>query len=405
MKIVGVIFILIALAIGFVMVYAVIGGSGRTSVSESEEAFIASVLEEAAKNPSGSAAQAMLPPDGPGEFDLPIIEVETNDYDIGLIDNDNYARGEVWVYNRGTAPLKISRITTSCNCTEGQMANDVIAPGGKSIMRVTVNPLRIHNRFESHKILTIHSNDPNNTTIQVAVSASVDPEFTIDPPSFDFGIVPKGKGAQKTIVIRQAKTDSFEIVGSRIVALDNVFDYRVEERPAAEWRSPGIREYLVTAVVLDSARMGSHVNQLEITTNLKRVEKYNIAIRAQVEGAYELDPMFVTLRSVEPGQTLETVLTITGKVPVKVTAIDASNDVLKVIHRAGDAPNTIVFDIVIGDAPGQPLLKDRWKITIEADGVEYTEEVSVLAILKNKSVAGKSTAGAASAPDSGGGAD
>ncbi len=395
MKIVGAIFILIAVAIGLVVVYSIVGGSDPNSAAESEEAFIASVLEEAAKNPSGSAAQALLPPDDPGEeFAIPAIEVETTEYDIGLIENDSMARGEVWVYNRGKVPLEISRIATSCGCTQGQMANDVIEPGGRSIMRVTVNPLRIHNGFKSDKTLTLYSNDPVKATVEVSVTASVDPEFTIEPPHLDFGVVPKGKGAKKTIVIRQAKTDEFEIVSSRIVAFDNVFDYRIEERPAEEWASPDHREYLVTAEVLDTARMGGHMTQLEVTTNLKRVQKYSIALKARVEGAYQLDPMLVTLRSVEPGQTLETVLTITGVVPVKVTAIDGNNEALKVTQRDGDEPNTIVFDLTIGEAPGEPLLKDIWKITIEAEGVEYTEEVSVLAIQKNRS-----------AVESGGGAD
>ena len=38
-------------------------------------------------------------------------------------------KGEVAVYNRGGAPLKITKVTTSCGCTVGQMTKNVIMPG------------------------------------------------------------------------------------------------------------------------------------------------------------------------------------------------------------------------------------------------------------------------------------
>lgn len=383
--------VLVGVAVGIVACLVLMVGMGLIASPESstDDDLIEQARLLAGKSGSGQSAQALLPPDGGENFKIPKLEVETDAYDIGLIANEGLASGEVKVYNRGEAPLVISKVTTSCQCTLGTMRDNVIPPGGESVLQVTVNPMRIRG-FASMKLLTIFSNDPNNQNQKVTVKARVEPEYELDPPEMDFGVVSRGEAKTFEVTLRQLKTDSLTVTDGEIVQNERTFGFAFEEKPESQWASPDNPEYRITGQILPGSPSGSWASQLRLTTNLKRFREIRIPMEVTVEGLYTFDPPVVTVRNAEVGQAYTGVMTIRGRVPFEVLGVTGANEQLSVSYRAGEKPGTVAFDLTLSEGPEEGnLLRDVWEVKIRAQDQEFTESVRVLVVL----------AGAPAAPD------
>lgn len=378
---------LFALGISAALTYAVLGGS-QPPAPKSEDEFLASIKQDAAKAPDAAPSAKLPPVTSSDPAAIPRIELEAEQrgnqywYDMGVIPNDRIETRQVKVFNRGKAPLQVSRVSTSCGCTTGQMAsNDPIAPGEYGVLNVSVDPSKIPG-FTATRTLTLFTNDPVNNAVRMDVKADVTPEIAIEPDSLDFGVVAKGESAERTVRIRQLESKPFEIKDAKIQGYTNVLDVSFQAVPEAQWAKPGHREYLVTARVLPDAPSGdfprSHVM---LETNLARYPRPSVPVSVRVKGVYDIQPTIVTLRSVQPGQRVEGVLRVSSDVPIEITSVEAENKALAVSHHPGDEPNSFVFDLTVADNPQERLQRDTWVLGIKAGGKEYKENIRVLAVV------------------------
>ena len=184
------------------------------------------------------------------------IEIETAHYTFGEIESDEIAEDFVRVFNRGGSTLHISKVTTSCGCTQGEMLDAEIPPGGEGILRVTVDPKRFRG-MESTKTLTLFSNDPDTPAIEIDVSATAMPEVEFVPKRLDFGEIPFGQGIEGTVRIRQLRktpiTFSSDLTGGNTFIVGEM-----TEVPESEWLLPDRAEYDLSVRVLPEARPGPH---------------------------------------------------------------------------------------------------------------------------------------------------
>ena len=65
--------------------------------------------------------------------------------------------------NRGTAPLVITRIVTSCTCTKGSFPKRPVAPGGTGTVTITYDPAQQQGVF--FKAIQVYSNDGRKRVI------------------------------------------------------------------------------------------------------------------------------------------------------------------------------------------------------------------------------------------------
>lgn len=386
MKLFGYAFIAIAAAIlVFAVVYGVMGVGRNDAVPTSEEEFLEAVRARVEQNAKTTGAVEATVPQPNQDFPEPRIEVETNLYDMGVIANDVKTEAKMRVYNRGTAPLHIKRVTTSCGCTKGRMTDDVIRPGKSADLLITVDPFRIPG-FTSKKMLTIFSNDPENAQVQVIVTAVVEQEIEITPPNVNFGVIDKGEGAEQKIRIRQLLDKPFEISEATVTAHPQVFELEWSEVPEAQWRTAGRREYDLTAKVKPDAPVGVHPSRIMINTNLVRLKKAFVSLNVNVKGAYTLNPPFVALRSVKPGEFVKDALNITADVPIEVLSFEAPNENLEVTQRTTDGG--VAFDVRISESSDATLYRDNWIVTIKVGDEEFREEVRVVAVVRSDSKSG-----------------
>ena len=361
--------------LGAVLAYAVLGGDPAED-AQSDEDFLATLNDTGASSGSQSD-KSLLPASGSGAG--PKIEVETDMYMMGTIANDRVGEGKVVVYNRGGAPLKIAKITTSCGCTLGRMSKNVILPGEEATLEIQVFPNKVPGHFHSMKTLTIFSNDPINNRAHVVVNAYIDKEFDWQPETANFGIVAKDSGSDIRIHITQEQEAPFEILKASIPTSSNVFSFEQEEVPESEWKKPGHREYILIVRVLSDAPTGEYYSNLVIQTNISRVPNIKIPLSASVRGVYNLIPGSLSLPFLRPGESLKEVMILSAELPIALDSIVAKNgDVIQVTHRPGTEPNSIVFDIDVAEAPEHGVHNERWTLDIVVDGVHYSETIKVL---------------------------
>ncbi len=107
----------------------------------------------------------------------PVIEAETTSFDLGEVVNGEIVRRQVTIYNRGSAPLKIEGISTSCSCTTAKMDEQVIPPGGSSQLEIAFDA-GAHGPALSGSVLRqvfVASNDADNPEIVIEFTADIVP--------------------------------------------------------------------------------------------------------------------------------------------------------------------------------------------------------------------------------------
>lgn len=74
------------------------------------------------------------------------------------------------VTNRGSAPLEIGTITTSCACTAAELKNKTIQPGAEETLTVTFDPnLHEEPKEKFQRTIFIPSNDPQTPEAEITV--------------------------------------------------------------------------------------------------------------------------------------------------------------------------------------------------------------------------------------------
>ncbi len=261
--------------------------------------FLATAMREARPSAPGTGYdEGLAPPAGASIEEAPCIELETSELLLGPIPHDRDTEVKVRVFNRGGSELNVREVRSSCPlCTRGHFAPGAsrIPPGQSSDLLVTVLPSGIPG-FHSVKTLSLSTNDPRAPSVQLTVTAEVDPEFVLEPEEFNFGVIEKGAEAQATMVFRQR-------IDAPIAVEKLTLTYSEEEKPseAAEhftltmealpedaWAQPGKREYRFTMTTLPYLSSGDFEQPVFIHTDLKRFPAYRTLARGTVVAPYQL---------------------------------------------------------------------------------------------------------------------
>lgn len=350
-----------------------------------DEQFLADVRREAADIPVTTGV-GNVPPAGSDENLVPVIEVETDEFDMGLITNAEPTSKPFTVYNRGRLPLKIFDIATSCACTQGSIpeSRNVIPPGEEATITITVDPYRVPG-FISDKVLTITSNDPNNGQIQVKVHADVEPEFVIEPEAFDFGKVAKGDSPAQTVRFRQLQETPIEITevnsfGRRAPEeAGDELQVSFERVPEADWGEPGKVEYLIHATLSPNTPAGILHRLVYLISDLPRVVAMQIPLRAEVVASYVIDPVAPKPVVIKGDADAVGVVTVTADEPVTIENVGAPEGVIEALVREQSAPNEAHLDLTVAPAAPAGAIQEMVTFDVVVGEQRYSERVSVRA--------------------------
>ena len=338
----------------------------KASQDSASEADFLNKVHEKANTVAKSEGEGLLPPTGETAL-VPQIVLDPPDgvLDVGVIANDKKASKQFKVYNKGRANLTISRVTTNCACTMGSVepAEEVVRPGGSSIVHVTIDPARIPG-FQARKTLTVFSDDPSKQAVNMDVISHVDPEFVIEPESINYGEFKKGDPVEKAVVIRYL-TDPPK--GELIIESHEDFTVEKTLRPQNEWKAPNRPEYLVKVRANPTIPPGDIKFWLFMRNACQRIARFPIPVEGKSLSFFTIEPMNrkVLLRSeVSTEMKSSPHLTLESQKPFEITDIMCSDPGLAYEVKPGKDPNTklLEFSLKPNASKATRLLTVQYKV-------------------------------------------
>jgi len=247
-----------------------------------------------------------------------------------------------------------------------------------------VDPTRIYG-FDSKKTLTLYSNDPMRPSLEVIVSAKVDPEFSLDPDKVDFGTVPKGTGAVKEMRLRTLTDVPFKVTGVEPVqpgSEDKPFPgLRLESvlLPESEWQKAGHAEYVIRITVGPDMPPGPFDLGAYISTDIKRFRFLRVPLHGTVEAPYKVElPSNLRFVVIQAGAADARVKVTAGE-PAGIESATAESGTVTVSGRDIPGGLELVFVPATGLAAGRH--DDRVKVRLRVGDKTFEElfEVRVFA--------------------------
>jgi hypothetical protein len=123
----------------------------------------------------GTAAQAATDAAAGGR---PKLEISETTRDGGTVEEGTICPFRFTVANRGQADLLIDQVKPSCGCTVPTWER-VVKPGTEAVIKAEMNTEYLRGAVIKH--LTVSSNDPDRPTLELTITAHVNPLVQITP--------------------------------------------------------------------------------------------------------------------------------------------------------------------------------------------------------------------------------
>ncbi|MDD8020687.1 MAG: DUF1573 domain-containing protein [Acidobacteriota bacterium] len=141
-----------------------------------------------------------------GQTGEPKVVFKELEWNFGRIKQGEVVSHEFTFRNEGTAPLEVTRVSTSCGCAAALVSQKEIAPGGEGHIKVTFD-----SRGYSGKVLKyiyFDSNDPKKPQVELTVSAEVETgpsaRLELDRQNLDLGVFLEGEESSGRLLIKNS---------------------------------------------------------------------------------------------------------------------------------------------------------------------------------------------------------
>ncbi len=120
----------------------------------------------------------------------PKIQFDKTVYDFGSTSMVSQLVGKFIISNVGEGTLEIKKPQAACGCTVPALKADKLAPGEKTELAFTLNISSPRGHVEKH--ITVPSNDPNQPSVKLTLSADIVPTFEATPGNLNLGNLRQG---------------------------------------------------------------------------------------------------------------------------------------------------------------------------------------------------------------------
>ena len=139
----------------------------------------------------------------------PQMLVEQLNYDFGEVLQGGKVEYTFRFSNTGDEVLEIGNVRSSCGCTAALLSARRIAPGDMGELRVTFNSTRF--RGAVNKIITLESNDPQQSQVRFSVYGNVKAELLLEPERVKWGAVKRGQRLESKVIIRNLSSKLIQL--------------------------------------------------------------------------------------------------------------------------------------------------------------------------------------------------
>ena len=254
----------------------------------------------------------------------PDLRADAYIYDFGFIEQGEQAGHVFTLENKGVENLVLSKVETTCSCTQAFLPKETtIPPGAKCEMTVGFDSTG--REGGQSQIVYIHSNDPISPVVQLRIGGVIKPvRLPMSARSLQFGTVRKRQGATKEFSVRDPGDNSLAVSE---VTSDSPFVKATLTRDEKD----GL-VYLVKAKLQPGTPIGEFRSKLTIHSNHPKEPVVEIPVSAEVIGDIETFPNQFFLGLLKKGQTVSKTITLstTSDEPLKIEKIDSPFDYITV---------------------------------------------------------------------------
>ncbi len=147
-------------------------------------------------------------------FSQPRIFVEKKQIDLGVVYNGSTATADVTIKNTGNESLRINSIRTSCGCTKVREPKDLLKPGESDLLQIGFDATGF--RGPIVKYVSIDTNDPQNPSYSLTISAEVKEEVVAKTNSsvMWLGNLSTGKRTKHSLTFKNISNRSINITSA-----------------------------------------------------------------------------------------------------------------------------------------------------------------------------------------------
>ncbi len=275
----------------------------------------------------------------------PDLRADAYTYDLGYIQPGDRPGHVFTLANKGTADLLISRVETTCSCTQAFLsAGTRIPPGGNA--KLTVEFDSSGRDGGQSQTVYVHSNDAVSPSVQFGIGGFVRPLYlTFSTRKLYLGSLRRHSGATADISIEDPGNSS--LVVTKVTS-----DSKYLRTTLTRDNSDGL-VYHVKVELLSSTPFGQYGSNIMIYSNHPKEPVVTIPVTAQVAGNLAAFPKQFFLGVVKKGQAASKTITIssTAKYPLTIERLDSPFRYLDVTSSADSKGQYVIIATLKDDAP------------------------------------------------------
>jgi len=166
----------------------------------------------------------------------------------------------------------------------------VIPPGQEGVIKLVIEGAKVHGAFS--KSATVHSNDPQNPTLTIAVAGNEVPYIIVSPADRVYMQGHYGEPVEKTVVVSSNEENlDFKVTGMRS-NIDDKITYKLE---------PGPEKNQYTVKIFKNPKL-PNVNtygSLTLETNSKHAPEKIVQVQVVTKGSITVQPSTINYGAVQ----------------------------------------------------------------------------------------------------------
>lgn len=270
-----------------------------------------------------AVAADKTPPKNPWANKLFLKDVLTNPaqespaflaHDFGSVPAGTVCSHTFTLTNIYDVPLQVVDVRLECGCLKAFPPNKVLQPNESAEFTVTMNAGLFKGAATKKMLVTVGPGYVSTAEIRLTATSREDVSLTA-PGHIDFGIVPQGQKAEKTITLKYTgaakdwKVESAAVSGTA---------YTVEVKEAS--RGFLSTDYKITVSLKDTAPAGPLSDVVTLKTNDSTTPTVTVAVGGSVQPPVSASPDKVVFEGVRVGEARKVMVLVRANAKCTLTA-------------------------------------------------------------------------------------
>lgn len=243
----------------------------------------------------------------------PEIACDEPEFFFGAATNTRVITHEFIISNEGTFPLFISAVRTDCGCVAARLADDTLAPGESTTLKVQYD-LKGRSGHQLRRVI-VESSDRSEPRLVLALTGEAIAPLKIVPDHICWGNLHFSTPAEKSCEISFSEGDA-----AYINAVVSPVPFLSAELTVLKPR----RRYLITVRTVPPLKLGLLQTPLKVITDHPRLRTIEIPMNGRVVGDIYAIPEEIAVKSDDARKVARAILVYSGlKKKFKLLRVDA----------------------------------------------------------------------------------